>query len=288
MNIREAIKTGMNMLKEKNIEDATLKSKMIMENVLGQNRQYIIVNDLNQLDYEQEKEYFFEIEKLLENNPIEYITNKKEFMNLELYVNQDVLIPRQDTEILVEEVINILQNIKAENIQILDMCTGSGAIAIALAKNVEKCIVDAVDISSGALEVVKKNIVKNKVEGRVNIINSDLFSKVPNKKYNLIVSNPPYIERNVIENLDKQVQKEPIIALDGGEDGLDFYKKIINKASSYLESNGYLCFEIGYNQKNEVQNLLSNSGKYQNIYCKKDLCGNDRVIIAKKSERKEK
>lgn len=288
MNIREAIKTGMNMIKEKNIEDATLKSKMIMENVLGQNRQYIIANDLNQLDYEQEKEYFFEIEKLLENNPIEYITNKKEFMNLELYVNQDVLIPRQDTEILVEEVINILQNIKAENIQILDMCTGSGAIAIALAKNVEKCIVDAVDISSGALEVVKKNIVKNKVEGRVNIINSDLFSKVSNKKYDLIVSNPPYIERNVIEKLDKQVQKEPIIALDGGEDGLDFYKKIINKASSYLESNGYLCFEIGYNQKNEVQNLLSNSGKYQNIYCKKDLCGNDRVVIAEKSERKEK
>ena len=288
MNIREAIKTGMNMIKEKNIEDATLKSKMIMENVLGQNRQYIIANDLNQLDYEQEKEYFFEIEKLLENNPIEYITNKKEFMNLELYVNQDVLIPRQDTEILVEEVINILQNIKAENIQILDMCTGSGAIAIALAKNVEKCIVDAVDISSGALEVVRKNVVKNQVEDKINIINSDLFSKVPNKKYNLIVSNPPYIERNVIENLDKQVQKEPIIALDGGEDGLDFYKKIINKASSYLESNGYLCFEIGYNQKNEVQNLLSNSGKYQNIYCKKDLCGNDRVIIAKKSERKEK
>lgn len=288
MNIREAIKTGMNMIKEKNIEDATLKSKMIMENVLGQNRQYIIANDLNQLDYKQEKEYFFEIEKLLENNPIEYITNKKEFMNLELYVNQDVLIPRQDTEILVEEVINILQNIKAENIQILDMCTGSGAIAIALAKNVEKCIVDAVDISSGALEVVRKNVVKNQVEDKINIINSDLFSKVPNKKYNLIVSNPPYIERNVIENLDKQVQKEPIIALDGGEDGLDFYKKIINKASSYLESNGYLCFEIGYNQKNEVQNLLSNSGKYQNIYCKKDLCGNDRVIIAKKSERKEK
>ena len=288
MNIREAIKTGMNMIKEKNIEDATLKSKMIMENVLGQNRQYIIANDLNQLDYEQEKEYFFEIEKLLENNPIEYITNKKEFMNLELYVNQDVLIPRQDTEILVEEVINILQNIKAENIQILDMCTGSGAIAIALAKNVEKCIVDAADISSGALEVVRKNVVKNQVEDKINIINSDLFSKVPNKKYNLIVSNPPYIERNVIENLDKQVQKEPIIALDGGEDGLDFYKKIINEASSYLELNGYLCFEIGYNQKNEVQNLLSNSGKYQNIYCKKDLCGNDRVIIAKKSERKEK
>ncbi len=288
MNIREAIKTGMNMIKEKNIEDATLKSKMIMENVLGQNRQYIIANDLKQLDCKQEKEYFLKIKKILENNPIEYITNKKEFMNLELYVNQDVLIPRQDTEILVEEVINILQNIKAENIQILDMCTGSGAIAIALAKNVEKCIVDAADISSGALEVVRKNVIKNQVEDKINIINSDLFSKVPNKKYNLIVSNPPYIERNVIENLDKQVQKEPIIALDGGEDGLDFYKKIINEASSYLESNGYLCFEIGYNQKNEVQNLLSNSGKYQNIYCKKDLCGNDRVVIAKKSERKEK
>ncbi len=288
MNIRKAIKTGMNMIKEKNIEDATLKSKMIMENVLGQNRQYIIANDLKQLDCKQEKEYFLKIKKILENNPIEYITNKKEFMNLKLYVNQDVLIPRQDTEILVEEVINILQNIKAENIQILDMCTGSGAIAIALAKNVEKCIVDAVDISSGALEVVRKNVVKNQVEDKINIINSDLFSKVPNKKYNLIVSNPPYIERNVIENLDKQVQKEPIIALDGGEDGLDFYKKIINEASSYLESNGYLCFEIGYNQRNEVQNLLSNSGKYQNIYCKKDLCGNDRVIIAKKSERKEK
>ena len=209
-------------------------------------------------------------------------------MNLELYVNQDVLIPRQDTEILVEEVINILHKNKAENIQILDMCTGSGAIAIALAKNVEKCIVDAVDISSGALEVVRKNVVKNQVEDKINIINSDLFSKVHNKKYNLIVSNPPYIERNVIEKLDKQVQKEPILALDGGDDGLDFYKKIINEAPSYLESDGYLCFEIGYNQKNAVQNLLSNSGKYQEIYCKKDLCGNDRVIIAKKSERKEK
>lgn len=279
MNIREAIKTGMNMIKEKNIEDATLKSKMIMENVLGQNRQYIIANDLKQLDCKQEKEYFLKIKKILENNPIEYITNKKEFMNLELYVNQDVLIPRQDTEILVEEVINILQNIKAENIQILDMCTGSGAIAIALAKNVEKCIVDAVDISSGALEVVRKNVVKNQVEDKINIINSDLFSKVPNKKYNLIVSNPPYIERNVIENLDKQVQKEPIIALDGGEDGLDFYRIIAEQAINYLKTGSFLCFEIGYNQKNDVIKIIEDEQNYKNTYCKKDLYGNDRIII---------
>ena len=158
-----------------------------------------------------------------------------------------MLIPQPDTEILVEEVIKISEDI--DKLKILDLCTGSGAIAVSLKKYIENSRVVATDISERALEIAAKNAKDNNVE--IEFIKSNLFRDV-NTKFNIIVSNPPYIKTSVIETLEKEVQKEPIIALNGGIDGLDFYRSIINEADKYLNINGFLCLEIGYDQKNEV------------------------------------
>ena len=180
---------------------------------------------------------------------------------------------------LVEEVIKIAKKINAK--KFLDLCTGSGAIAVSLAKYIDRSFVTAVDISRKALNVAKLNARNNEVEDRITFVESDLFKNLKKEKYDMIVSNPPYIKREVLKKLDKEVQKEPHIALDGGYDGLDFYRKIINEADEYLKFHGYLCFEIGYDQKEDVEELIKEQGKYIDIYCKKDLCDNDRVIVAK-------
>ena len=287
MNVKRAIQEGSKILKENNIKEPNIKIKLLMQNILKKTRQYIIANDTQELSKEQEIKYLEGIQKLKNNMPIEYITNQKEFMKKLFYVDKNVLIPRQDTEILVEEVIEIAetkttsnQTIINNNLQILDMCTGSGAIAVSLASYIDKSEIDAVDISQKALEITEKNAKENKVEKKIKEIESNLYKNIGEKKYDIIVSNPPYIKHEVIKKLDKQVQKEPLIALDGGDDGLEFYRKIIKQSPKYLKKDGYLCLEIGYDQKDEVINLLNTENKYKNIYSKKDLCGNDRIVIA--------
>lgn len=198
----------------------------------------------------------------------------KEFMKLRFFVNDNVLIPREDTEILVQEAIELNKK------SILDMCTGSGCIAISLAKYIEGAIVDAVDISKEALELAEKNADFNAV--KVNFINSNLFENI-SKEYDLIVSNPPYIPSLDIEELQSEVKNEPHIALDGGDDGLDFYKKISKEALKYLRVDGILMYEIGYDQAISVSNILKNCG-YKDIKVIKDFGGNDRVVIARKGE----
>ena len=162
------------------------------------------------------------------------------------------------------------------NIKILDLCTGSGAIAVSLAKNIENADVVASDISQKALEIANKNSILNNVE--INFIHSDLYENIK-EKFNMIVSNPPYIRTEVIKELSKEVQKEPHIALDGGEDGLKFYKKIIEESKQLLENNGYLLLEIGFDQRKDVIELLEKNN-YKNIYFKKDLGSNDRIVVA--------
>ncbi len=277
MTISDAIKKGMIELKNVNIEEPKLKARLLMQYVLNESRQYVIVNDMEQLDKAKEKQYLEEIKILKKGVPIEHITHQKEFMKLSFFVDKNVLIPRQDTEILVEEVIKIAKKINAR--KVLDLCTGSGAIAVSLAKYLPQAEITAIDISNDALKIAKKNAISNNVQNQITFISSDMFTNLSEEKFDIIVSNPPYIKTNVIKNLDIQVQNEPYIALDGGKDGLDFYKKIINESYQYLKYNGYLCLEIGFDQKIDVIELIENTERFTGTYSKKDLFDNDRIIV---------
>lgn len=277
MTIMEAIRKGMIELKNANIESPNLKSRLLMQFTLNKSRQFVIVNDMKELNLSEKKKYFNSISKMRKGIPLEHITHQKEFMKLNFFVDENVLIPRQDTEILVEEVIKIAQKINAK--KILDLCTGSGAIAVSLAKYLSKCDITAIDISDNALKIAKKNAINNQVENQITFISSDMFTNLNNEKFDIIVSNPPYVKRSVIKNLDEQVQNEPYIALDGGEDGLYFYKKILKEAYQYLKYGAYLCLEIGFDQKIDVIELIENEEKFENTYSKKDLYGNDRIVV---------
>ena len=277
MTIREALNKGTFMLKNNNIETPKLKARLLLQFTLNKTREYLIIYDNESISQNKEVLYFKYIDKLIQGIPLQYITNTQEFMKMSFFVNDNVLIPQPDTEILVEETIKIAKNIKKPTI--LDLCTGSGAIAVSLKKYLQDSIVYASDISPKALEVAKRNAKNNNVE--VNFFESDLFENLPNIKFDIIVSNPPYIKKDVIKTLDKEVQNEPKLALDGGIDGLDFYRKIVNDGYHYLKYNSYLCLEIGYNQKEEVMEIIKNERKYINTYCLKDLYDNNRVIVTK-------
>lgn len=279
MTIREAISKASLQFKTKNIEAPKLKARLLMQFILKQTRQYIIVYDEKNLTLKQEKRYFEKVEKIIQGIPLQHITHQQEFMKMNFYVSKDVLIPRPDTEVLVEEVIKIAKKINAK--KILDLCTGSGAIAISLAKYIPNSQITATDISHKALEIAEKNAKNNEVDKQIAFLYSDLLQQIPKEKYDMIVSNPPYIQRGLIKSLEEEVQKEPQIALDGGWDGLDFYRRISKQADEYLKYGGYLCLEIGYDQKIDVIDLIEQEEKYTDTYGKKDLYGNDRVIITK-------
>lgn len=277
MTIKQAIIKGTTILKLDNISTPKMKTRLLLQYVLKKPRQYLIVYDNKELTKKEEQEYLKYIQMVKNGKPIEHITHQKEFMKLNFYVDKNVLIPRQDTEILVEEIIKIAKHIKAK--KILDLCTGSGAIAISLAKYIDNIQITALDISSKAIDIATKNARINNVEDRITFVESNLFDSLAEEKYDIIVSNPPYIKRKVIEKLDKEVRKEPIIALDGGEDGLDFYRKIIDNGYKYLKYGGYIGLEIGYDQKEDVTKIIKEKQHYKNTFCKKDLYDNDRVII---------
>ena len=277
MTIREALTKGMIILKSNNIETPKLKARLLLQYILKKDRQYLIVYDNKEIEKKEQWEYFVNIEKMTNGIPLQHITHSQEFMKMDFYVDENVLIPRPDTEILVEEVIKLAKNM--DKPKILDLCTGSGAIAISIAKNVPSAEVLAIDISEKALEVAKKNA--HKLQAKVKFKKSNLFSNIGKMKFDIIVSNPPYIKKTDIKLLSNEVQKEPKIALDGGYDGLDFYRKISNQAIDYLKFGSYLCFEIGYDQQEDVTEIIKNTKHFNNTYCKKDLFGNDRIIVTK-------
>lgn len=280
MNIKEIRKIAIENLIKSNIEDANTKISILLQYLLSMSKTEIMLHENMELDETQKEEIFKRVEEIIEGKPIQYITHHQEFMGLDFYVDENVLIPQPDTEILVEETIHMI-NRKNENIRILDLCTGSGAIAVsienyALDRNIIK--IYASDISAEALEIARKNAILNNEETNIRFIKSNMFENI-NDKFDIILSNPPYIETQTIANLSKEVQNEPHIALDGGADGLDFYRIIAKEAKKHLNRNGWILLEIGYNQKESVSNLLQEE-KYENITCIKDLNGNDRVIMA--------
>lgn len=281
MKIKEVIEEGKNVLSKNNIEDNVIVTRELLAFVLGVEKQYLVIHLADELNAEDYIKFKENINKLINGKPLQYITNNQEFMGLNFFVNENVIIPQPDTEIIVEETLKKCKELLLKNgkIKILDLCTGSGAIAVSLSIFLgDEAEVFASDISTKALEVAKYNNGKNNTN--VRFIESNLFKNIQEQKFNIIVSNPPYIRSDVINKLSKQVQNEPHLALDGGEDGLKFYKKIIEQSCNYIE-NGYLILEIGYDQKEDVENLLKENKNYSEIKTIQDLSGNDRCVIAK-------
>lgn len=276
MKIKEILQESIKQLKANEVEEPHAKARRLLAFTLEVPKEYLIINYDKEISKKQETIYKQYIKKLLEGEPIQYILGKQEFMGIEFAVNKDVLIPQPDTEILVEEVIKLLKQYKKP--KILDLCTGSGAIAISISEKVSEAQIYASDISEKALAIARINDRSKKIK----FILSDLFNNIEDK-FDIIVSNPPYIKTHEIEKLSKEVQNEPILALDGGIDGLEFYRKIIGQASKYIKKNGYLCLEIGEKQKKQVKDIINNEKKYADIKEYKDLNKNDRVIICKKT-----
>lgn len=282
MKIIEALNEGVKILDENQIENSKMNARRLLAFVLDKDKEYVSIYQDNEIDDNLYKLYLEKINRLKKHEPIQYILNNQEFMGMDFYVDSNVLIPQPDTENLVEEVILISDKIREEDkkkeLRILDLCTGSGAIAVSLVKLLNNVLVYASDISENALKIAEENANSN--SANVFFFKSDIFENISKLyKFDIIVSNPPYIETKTIESLSEEVKNEPHIALDGGEDGLVFYREIIKNAKEYLNPNGYLALEIGYNQKEKVEKLLDENG-YKNIYSKKDLSGNDRVVVA--------
>lgn len=263
-----------------NISDTPrLDVEMLLKKALGDvDSMYIRMYLDKQLTEEQEKYFLEMIKERLNERPIAYIIGNREFMGLDFFVQEGVLIPRPDTETLVEEIINICNN--RTGLNILDIGTGSGAITISLAKYLDKSHVISADISDIALEIASKNAISNNVDERIDFIKSDVFSNVPKEeKFDLIVSNPPYIRKVDIDGLDRQVKDfEPYNALEGGEDGLDFYRKITKESKAFLKNKGILAYEVGHDQAQDVSQIMQENG-FEGIYTKCDLQGFERVVI---------
>ena len=234
------------------------------------------------LDYNEQIKTNMMLNKLYKDNiPMAYIIGKVNFYNEKYIVNQDVLIPRVDSEILVEKAIEYINN---ENLNtMLDMCTGSGCIGISITKNSKIKYTTLIDVSKEALEITNKNIILNKVDKKCSTLHSDLFSNLNNSniKYDIIVSNPPYIPTRDINGLDASVKKEPTIALDGGKDGMDFYRKILKQALNYLNNNAVLIFEIGYDELEKFKEIINRYAEYKVVESLKDYGGNDRVVVCR-------
>ena len=289
MTIQESRKIGRKKLIENNIEEADIKVDTLLQYILKINKVDLLINSEKNVNIEQEEQFVQYINEIIKGKPIQYITNEQEFMKLKFYVDENVLIPQPDTEILVEEAIKKFYEISEKSkkkIKILDLCTGSGAIAIAIENHIKNSVTHsnidveiwAIDISKEAIEIAKKNAMIN--NSSINFILSDMFENIKENNFDIIVSNPPYIETDTILTLSKEVQSEPHLALDGGKDGLDFYKIIANEAYKYISDNGYVLVEIGYNQKEDVIQLFKQHDKYVDIECVKDLSMNDRVVEA--------
>lgn len=314
--LKDIIKIGASRLEKAGCSDPKLDAELLLCHMLGKDKVYLFMHWSDELADKQCDYYFDILETRAAGKPLQYITGKQEFMGLDFAVNESVLIPRQDTEILVEETIRQAYSAGKKHLKILDLCTGSGAIAISLdkyinGKNNDHSVNDirldnilnssgnteftkkqkdkkltsveiiASDISPEALSVAKANAKTNLA--KINFVEGDLFKPFEKRllkpNFDIIVSNPPYIPSEVIEGLQVEVRDhEPRLALDGGADGLDCYRKIISQAKSFLGKKGQLLLEIGFDQAEPIRQLAQDQG-YEQITVIKDLAGHDRVVV---------
>ena len=279
MNIYSAITHGVNVLKDKFILNPHLDSEILLSKVIKKDRSYILLN------YNQNigKEEFNLFQKLIKKRscgkPVAYLTNKKFFWSSEFFVTKDTLIPRPDTELIVQNVLKITKNKK--NMNILDIGIGSGCILLSILNEKRHFYGTGIDVSKNCLNISKINAIKLNVKSRLKLYKSNV-DKFNLGKYDLVVSNPPYIKKHVLKYLDRDVAKfEPKLALDGGLDGLSEIRKVIKKSSELIKKNGKFVLEIGFDQKNKVINLLKKEGFYINKV-QKDLANNDRCIVCTK------
>ena len=283
MTYRECYEQGCRTLQAAGIEEATLDARLLLEAVCGTDRNDLLVHGEQPVMPQAEEKYLSWIRQRAEHIPLQQLTGEQDFMGLTFSVNEHVLIPRQDTEILVEEVLKELH----DRMRILDMCTGSGCILLSLLHYSNDCEGLGVDLSAEALEVAGQNVLKvltpEKAE-HAHFLQSDLFEKVEGK-FEIIVSNPPYIASAEVEKLMPEVRDhEPRMALDGTEDGLHFYRRIIKEAGNHLVNSGMLFFEIGYDQGQAVSELMR-AGGYREVQVVQDYAGLDRVVLGTYCER---
>ncbi|AKA71057.1 peptide chain release factor N(5)-glutamine methyltransferase [Clostridium scatologenes] len=281
-NIGELLKFGYEELRSVGIDSYQIDCELLLGKAIKKDRLFILLNRDYKLTVNEQREYcnFINIRK--QRMPIKYILGECEFMGLDFYIKEGVLIPRPDTEILVELAIKCIKEQKFK--KVCDVCCGSGAIGISIAKFVEDIKVKCSDISNIAYEVALENVKRFQLKHKVEVVKSDLLNYfIDNKeKFDIIVSNPPYIRNDVIPTLMEDVKNyEPYEALSGGQDGLDFYREITSQSLKLLNSGGFLLFEIGYDQKDSVGSILEQNG-FTDISCIKDLAGMDRVIKGKK------
>ncbi|SES82375.1 release factor glutamine methyltransferase [Natronincola peptidivorans] len=284
---KEILKEAVEKLKAKNIDTPQLDAEVVLCNLLGIERVKLHIYPEMEISREICHRYWEAVEKRLKHMPVQYIINRQEFMGLDFWVEEGVLIPRGDTEILVEKVIELYRkHYSPDSVKVLDIGVGSGAISVSLAAFIQDCRVTAVDISPKALKVALKNAKTHQVEDKITFAEGSLFTPLVerNKKegFDFIVSNPPYIPKQIIANLSKEVKDyEPSLALDGGEDGLDFYRKIVEEAPMFLRKEGWLVFEIGHDQGEDLSKIMEKKD-FRHIEIIKDLAGLDRVIIGKR------
>ena len=283
MTYRECYEQGCRTLQAAGIEEATLDARLLLEAVCGTDRNDLLAHGEQPVMSQAEEKYLNWIRQRAEHIPLQQLTGEQDFMGLTFSVNEHVLIPRQDTEILVEEVLKELH----DRMRILDMCTGSGCILLSLLHYSNDCEGLGVDLSAEALEVAGQNVLKvltPEKAGHAHFLQSDLFEKVEGK-FEIIVSNPPYIASSEVEKLMPEVRDhEPRMALDGTEDGLHFYRRIIKEAGKHLVNSGMLFFEIGYDQGQAVSELMRTGG-YREVQVVQDYAGLDRVVLGTYCER---
>jgi release factor glutamine methyltransferase len=276
MTIKDLIEYGINELE--NVSDNPRKEIELLLLEYTNFRQIdLIVNVKDEIKDDESKLILEKIDSRKKRIPIQYIIGNQEFMSLKFSVNERVLIPRQDTEVLIEKIINLYSD--KENLKILDIGTGSGAIAISLAKYLKNSSVVAIDISQDAIDIAKKNARSNGVLNQIEFIRSNIFENLKDyNKFDIIVSNPPYIRSEEIEKLQAEIKNyEPLLALDGGNDGLNFYRKITKESIKHLNAKGLLAYEIGFDQADDVKRMLLNS--FYNVEVIKDFQHLDRVVI---------